>query len=98
MLLAVIDWHALFFWLFALFTCGFAVAVLFADNIVRMAFYLTLSLGASAGLFFLAVLAARLLVARTPRLELSATEKRITWGALIVLFIANWVYVIVYVG
>jgi NADH-quinone oxidoreductase subunit J len=54
MLLAVIDWHALFFWLFALFTCGFGVAVLFADNIVRMAFYLTLSLGASAGLFFLA--------------------------------------------
>ena len=52
--LGAIDWHALFFWLFALFTCGFAVAVLFATSIVRMAFYLTLSLGASAGLFFLA--------------------------------------------
>ena len=49
-----VDWHAMFFWLFALFTCGFALAVLFSGNIVRMAFYLTLSLGASAGLFFLA--------------------------------------------
>jgi NADH-quinone oxidoreductase subunit J len=49
-----VDWHAMFFWLFALFTCGFALAVLFTANIVRMAFYLTLSLGASAGLFFLA--------------------------------------------
>jgi NADH-quinone oxidoreductase subunit J len=53
-LIATVDWHALFFWFFAFLTCGFAVAVLFAANIVRMAFYLTLSLGASAGLFFLA--------------------------------------------
>jgi NADH-quinone oxidoreductase subunit J len=53
-IIAVADWHAWFFWLFALLTCGFAVAVLFSSNIVRMAFYLTLSLGASAGLFFLA--------------------------------------------
>ena len=52
--LGTVDWHAIFFWMFALFTCGFAVAVLFATNIVRMAFYLILSLGASAGLFFLA--------------------------------------------
>jgi len=34
--------------------CGFAAAVLCTSNIVRMAFYLTLSLGATAGLFFLA--------------------------------------------
>ena len=54
MLLATIDWHAFFFWMFALFTCGFAMAVMFTGNIVRMAFYLILSLGASAGLFFLA--------------------------------------------
>ncbi len=54
MLLAAFDWHALFFMLFALLTCGFAVAVLFSNNIVHMAFYLILSLGASAGLFFLA--------------------------------------------
>ena len=48
------DWHAFFFWMFALLTCGFAVAVLFSNNVVHMAFYLILSLGASAGLFFLA--------------------------------------------
>jgi NADH-quinone oxidoreductase subunit J len=53
MLLAAVDWHAVMFWLFALMTCGFALAVLFSANIVRMAFYLVLSLGSSAGLFFL---------------------------------------------
>ena len=55
MLLAASDfWHQFFFLLFAALTCGFALAVLFSSNIVRMAFYLVLSLGASAGLFFLA--------------------------------------------
>ena len=53
MFLAAVDWHACFFWLFALFTCGFALAVLFSSNIVRMAFFLIVSLGASSGLFFL---------------------------------------------
>ncbi|MHB8969655.1 MAG: NADH-quinone oxidoreductase subunit J family protein [Pirellulaceae bacterium] len=53
-LLAVTDWYAFFFLLFALAACVFAAAVLFTSNIVRMAFYLTLSLGATAGLFFLA--------------------------------------------
>ncbi len=49
-----IDWYAVLFWLFALVACGFALAVVLAANIVRMAFALTLSLGAVAGLFFLA--------------------------------------------
>jgi NADH-quinone oxidoreductase subunit J len=53
-LLAATDWYAFFFLLFALIACAFAAAVLFTNNIVRMAFYLTLSLGATAGLFFLA--------------------------------------------
>jgi NADH-quinone oxidoreductase subunit J len=53
-LLAATDWYAFFFLLFALLACVFAAAVLFTNNIVRMAFYLTLSLGATAGLFFLA--------------------------------------------
>jgi NADH-quinone oxidoreductase subunit J len=52
--LAAIDWHAFFFLLFALLACGFGMAVVASSNIVRMAFYLTLSLGATAGLFFLA--------------------------------------------
>ena len=52
--MAGIDWYAVFFWLAALATCGFALAVTFTGNIVRMAFYLVLSLGATALLFFLA--------------------------------------------
>lgn len=43
-----------FFILFAGIACVFAVAVLLTSNIVRMAFYLVISLGATAGLFFLA--------------------------------------------
>jgi len=53
-MLAAIDWQATFFWLFALISCGFALGVLFSPNIVRMAFYLIISLGAVSGLFFLA--------------------------------------------
>jgi NADH-quinone oxidoreductase subunit J len=49
-----INWHSVFFLLFALLACGFAVAVLLTSNIVRMAFYLVLSLAATSGLFFLA--------------------------------------------
>lgn len=54
MLLAAIDWHTFFFFLFALIACVFGLGVLFSSNIVRMAFYLIISLGATAGLFFLA--------------------------------------------
>lgn len=49
-----INWHSFFFLLFALLTGVFAVAVVVSSNVVRMAFYLILSLGAVAGLFFLA--------------------------------------------
>jgi NADH:ubiquinone oxidoreductase subunit 6 (subunit J) len=49
-----INWHSLFFLFFAAVACLFALAVVFSSNIVRMAFYLILSLGATAGLFFLA--------------------------------------------
>ena len=49
-----INWHSFFFLLSALGACAFAVAVVLANNIVRMAFYLVLSLSATAGLFFLA--------------------------------------------
>jgi len=53
-MLAVVDWYALFFWLFAAIACLFAIAVLFTPNVVRMAFFLVISLGAVSGLFFLA--------------------------------------------
>lgn len=48
------DWQMFLFTAFALIACVFALAVVFTSNVVRMAFYLVLSLGATAGLFFLA--------------------------------------------
>jgi NADH-quinone oxidoreductase subunit J len=49
-----INWHSFFFLLFALMASVFAIAVVVATNIVRMALYLIMSLGATAALFFLA--------------------------------------------
>lgn len=49
-----IYWPSFLFLLFAIIACAFAVAVVVSTNIVRMAFYLVLSLAATAGLFFLA--------------------------------------------
>ena len=51
---AAVNWHSVLFLLFAAVACACAVAVVLADNVVRMAFYLVLSLAATAGLFFLA--------------------------------------------
>ncbi|NDC62508.1 MAG: NADH-quinone oxidoreductase subunit J [Planctomycetia bacterium] len=53
-LCAAINWHSLLFLLFAAVACAFAVAVVVADNVVRMALYLVFSLAATSGLFFLA--------------------------------------------
>lgn len=53
-LLADLNFHSCMFVLFGLLACGFALAVALTSNVVRMAFYLTLSLGATSGLFFLA--------------------------------------------
>jgi NADH:ubiquinone oxidoreductase subunit 6 (subunit J) len=52
--LAVVNWHSVLFLLFAAVACACAVDVVLAENVVRMAFYLVLSLAATAGLFFLA--------------------------------------------
>ncbi len=49
-----INWSSFFFLFFAVIACAFAVAVVMTGNIVRMAAYLVVSLGAVAGLFFLA--------------------------------------------
>ena len=49
-----LNWNSVFFYLFAAIACGFSIAVVLTSNIVRMAFYLILALGATAGLFFLA--------------------------------------------
>lgn len=45
--------HEVLFWIFAVITCASAVAVVVSQNVVRMAFWLVLSLGSTAGLFFL---------------------------------------------
>jgi NADH-quinone oxidoreductase subunit J len=52
--LAALDLHATAFYLYAAVACVFAIAVVLTHNVVRMAFYLMMSLGATAGLFFLA--------------------------------------------
>jgi len=49
-----IYWPSFFFLLFGGIACAFAIAVLLSSNIVRMAFYLIISLASTAGLFFLA--------------------------------------------
>ena len=49
-----IYWPSFFFLLFSGVACAFALGVLLSKNIVRMAFYLVLSLASTAGLFFLA--------------------------------------------
>lgn len=43
----------LLFWVFAILSCGGAVAVVATQNVVRMAFWLVVSLGSVAALFFL---------------------------------------------
>jgi len=49
-----IYWPSFFFYMFAVIACAFAIAVVISSNIVRMAFYLVMSLAATAGLFFVA--------------------------------------------
>jgi NADH-quinone oxidoreductase subunit J len=49
-----INWHSFLFLLAAIVASGFAVGVVLTSNVVRMAFYLVLSLAATSGLFFLA--------------------------------------------
>lgn len=41
------------FWVFAILSCGGAIAVVATQNVVRMAFWLVVSLGSVAALFFL---------------------------------------------
>lgn len=53
-MLDAINWHSVLFLLFGGMACLFALGVLLSSNVVRMAFYLIVSLAATAGLFFLA--------------------------------------------
>lgn len=45
--------EGMLFWVFAVLSCGGAVAVVLTQNVVRMAFWLVVSLGSVAALFFL---------------------------------------------
>lgn len=49
-----INWHSFFFLVLALIACIMAITVVVSRNVVRMAFFLVLSLSAVSGLFFLA--------------------------------------------
>lgn len=49
-----IQWPSVLFLLLGGLACAFAIAVVVSSNVVRMAYYLVLSLAATAGLFFLA--------------------------------------------
>ena len=53
-MLDAINWHTFFFLLSSGIACAFAIGVLVSTNVVRMAFYLIISLSATAGLFILA--------------------------------------------
>lgn len=53
-LIAAVNWHAIFFYLFAGLACAFALGVLFSSNIVRMAANLIFALASTAALFMLA--------------------------------------------
>ncbi len=53
-MLAALNWHSCMFMLCAAVACAFAVAVLLANNVVRMAAYLIVCLSSTAGLFMLA--------------------------------------------
>ena len=50
----MIHWHSFFFLFFGLLASLSALAVVLSNNVVRMAFYLVMALGAVAGLYFLA--------------------------------------------
>jgi hypothetical protein len=49
------------------------------------------------GLFFAAT-AVRVIFARSVRISLTGTERLIAWILVFALFLANWIYIIFYVG
>lgn len=53
-MVGAINWHSVLFLLASFVACGFALGVLMSSNVVRMAFYLIVSLTATAALFILA--------------------------------------------
>ncbi len=79
-------------------TCGFTRGALsfLQGHVVRAWLYNPL-LFSVLGLFFAAT-AVRVIFARSLRISLTGTERLIAWILVFALFLANWIYIIFYVG
>ncbi len=79
-------------------TCGFTRGVLavLQGHVVRVWLYNPL-LFSVLGLFFAAT-AVRVIFARSLRVYLTSTERRIAWILAFALLLVNWAYIIFYVG
>lgn len=79
-------------------TCGFTRGgqLLLSGQPVRAWFYNPLLF--SVLVFFFVLTLLRLLFARTMHLHLNPKEKIFAWLLAIIIFTANWIYVILYVG
>ncbi len=79
-------------------TCGFTRGVLsFLHGHVGQAWLYNPLLCSALGIFFAAV-AVRIIFARGVRISLTSTERGTAWVLAVALFLANWAYVILYVG
>ncbi|MHC4426398.1 MAG: DUF2752 domain-containing protein [Planctomycetota bacterium] len=83
---------------FACPTCGFTRGALsFLHGQVGQAWLYNPLLYSALALFFAAA-AVRAVLARSVRINLTSTERSVAWILAVGLFIANWAYVIFYVG
>ena len=79
-------------------TCGFTRGALsFLQGRVVRAWRYNPLLFSVLGLFFAAT-AVRVIFARSVRISLTGTERLIAWILVFALFLANWIYIIFYVG
>jgi hypothetical protein len=79
-------------------TCGFTRGVLsFLHGQAGRAWLYNPLLNLALALFFAAA-AVRIIFARGVRISLTRTERSAAWIVAVVLFLANWAYVILYVG
>ncbi len=51
-----------------------------------------------AGMVLTAALVVRVAVARRVRIVMTESQRRVVWGGVAAMFLANWVYVILFVG
>ena len=77
-------------------TCGFTRGSLsFLDGRILQGWLYNPLLFSLLGIFFL-LLVYRLLFARSIRIKLTKRERSLAWVTAIVLFVANWMYVIIH--